>query len=260
MSMHQSAEVIGDGLHIPRIIPALRAEAPAYTGMGALVGPGSSRDTLNVVVTAKNHGISFLLGHDYDTAAPGCVGFALEGDDLVAHTTRGADGKRGGRVALGAWPLPYSYEIPTKSNKDGEPIGLTEIAFTSLQPFFDAEKDRYDAARTVREDGIAVYGMQLLFQNRYGRPQRNRYLGFHDGSVLVAATKAGELAVLRLGKLGASNYVLKDRGKKLTRGYHDYLVKDGKVHGRIREQSTRFAQTRLNSRHIPKIPLASAEV
>lgn len=256
MSMYQPPEVIGEGLLIPRVTPELR-QTPLFNGMGVLVGQGASPDTLSVVVTGKRNIVSYLLDHEYKPASRGLVDFRLEGSGLVAHRP-GADPydrKRYSRVELGTWPLSIGHEIPAK-HADSRNVGLTEIEFSSLSPFFEAEHERYEADRVVRESGIAVYGLQLYYSSLYGGRRRSRYAEYHDGSVLVAATKTGELAVLRLGQRGAMQHVLKDGGKKLTRGYHDFVVENGKVRGKISERLTRRTQTRLSSRHIPKIPLA----
>lgn len=257
MSIGRGAEIIGDGLLIPRIVAESRLEEPPFDGMGALVGPGSAADTLSVAVTAKRRGLTFILGQDYKPFTPGMIGVHLENGNIVAsQITRDSESPE--RTEYHAeWPLDEAYEIPAQHSQDTPNEGLVEIEFDSMRPFFNEERKRYDADRTVREHGIAVYGMLLLGESQFGRQTRNRFAEYHDGAVIVAPTKLGQIAVSSVGKLGAMQYLLQEDGSRDSRGHHDFKVRGGKIYGQTGSKTSRFALTKLTSRHIQKVSLSA---
>lgn len=257
MSTGSYAEVIGDGLYIPRIQVESRLSEPPFDGMGALVGPGQTPDTLSIVVAARNRGQTFLLDHDYKPVTPGLFGLHLEEGNLLAHQLRRKARNPRRTSYRDQWPLKIGYEIPSW-NPLASKTFLTELHFDSLQPFFDAERKRYDADRTVKELGIAVYGMMIWAEHHFDRQPCNRFAEYHDGAVIVAATKLGQIAVAPVGQLGAMRYLLNASGKRLSRGHHGFIVEAGKIRGEINSKPSRLTGTKLGSRHIPKAPITTA--
>lgn len=258
MSIGRGAEIIGDGLLIPRVVAESRLEEPPFDGMGALVGPGSAANTLSIAVTAKRRGLTFILDQDYRPFTPGIVGMRLEDGDLVASQVTRDSGSPHQAEYRTKWPLDEAYGITVQRPQDAATEGLVELEFDSMRPFFDEERKRYEADRTVREHGIAVYGMLLLGESQFGRQTRNRFTEYHDGAVILTPTKLGQIAVSSVGQLGAMRYLLKEDVRRHSRGHHDFQVRDGKIYGETGNKISRFALAKLTSRHIPKVPLSAA--
>lgn len=262
MNFQEFPEIRGEGLMVPRIEYEPTRIEPAFDGMGVLIGPGVEDGTLNAVITGRKRGVSYLLDGEYEKASDGFVYFRLEEGNLVARREYTGDPRETDPVQevsdhITAWPPEegHTYTLPFET-KDGNRLEtVAHVGFSALDVFFRNDEKRYQNDKVLRDHGIVVYGRSLLMEHRYGlQPPPERLNDYHSAGVLLGASGAGKVAVATVGKLGAIDYLLASRGRRMSRGHHDLTVANGRIYGNTAGSKPKHI-AKIKSKKLPQIKL-----